>query len=93
MIGAQRLASGLSTDAAINLVNGVRTAASSYSRGRGVLIVPKADNLNPQKPACCRRRHSPALRPGRDRAHLRDLLNLLLQSNKNSYIGHTSVPR
>ncbi|WP_395714238.1 asparaginase domain-containing protein [Reyranella sp.] len=39
VIGAQRPASGLSTDAAINLVNGVRTAASPDSRGRGVLVL------------------------------------------------------
>lgn len=39
LIGAQRPASGLSTDAAINLVNGVRTAASPQSRGRGVLVL------------------------------------------------------
>ena len=39
VIGAQRPASGLSTDAAINLVNGVRTAASPDSRGRGVLVM------------------------------------------------------
>ena len=39
LIGSQRPASGLSTDAAINLVNGVRTAASPQSRGRGVLVL------------------------------------------------------
>ena len=39
LIGAQRPASGLSTDAAINLLNGVRTAASPDSRGRGVLVL------------------------------------------------------
>jgi L-asparaginase len=39
MIGSQRPASGLSTDAAINLLNGVRTAASPDSRGRGVLVL------------------------------------------------------
>jgi L-asparaginase len=39
VIGAQRPASGLSTDAAINLVNGVRTAADPQSRGRGVLVL------------------------------------------------------
>ena len=39
MIGSQRPASGLSTDAAINLVNGVRTAVSPDSRGRGVLLM------------------------------------------------------
>ena len=39
LIGSQRPASGLSTDAALNLVNGVRTAAAPDSRGRGVLVV------------------------------------------------------
>ncbi|MCX7366557.1 MAG: asparaginase [Alphaproteobacteria bacterium] len=39
MIGSQRPASGLSTDAAINLVNGVRTAMDPDSRGRGVLLM------------------------------------------------------
>jgi L-asparaginase len=39
MIGSQRPASGLSTDAAINLVNGVRAAADPASRGRGVLVL------------------------------------------------------
>jgi L-asparaginase len=39
MIGSQRPASGLSTDAAINLLNGVRVAAAPESRGRGVLLV------------------------------------------------------
>ena len=39
LIGAQRPASGLSTDAAINLLNGVRTAADPASRGRGVLVL------------------------------------------------------
>jgi L-asparaginase len=39
MIGSQRPASGISTDAAINLVNGVRTAADPASRGRGVLVL------------------------------------------------------
>ncbi len=39
LIGSQRPASGLSTDAAINLVNGIRTAASPESRGRGVLVL------------------------------------------------------
>jgi len=39
LIGAQRPASGLSTDAAINLVNGLRVAASPDSRGRGVLVM------------------------------------------------------
>ncbi|HSI02631.1 MAG TPA: asparaginase [Reyranella sp.] len=39
VIGAQRPASGLSTDAAINLLNGVRVAADPASRGRGVLVL------------------------------------------------------
>jgi L-asparaginase len=39
LIGSQRPASGLSTDAAINLVNGIRTAACPASRGRGVLVL------------------------------------------------------
>jgi len=39
LIGAQRPASGLSTDAAINLVNGLRVAGSPDSRGRGVLVM------------------------------------------------------
>jgi L-asparaginase len=39
VIGAQRPASGLSTDAAINLLNGVRVAADPASRGRGVLTM------------------------------------------------------
>lgn len=39
VIGSQRPASGLSTDAAMNLVNGVRTAADPASRGRGVLVL------------------------------------------------------
>lgn len=39
MIGSQRPASGLSSDAALNLVNGVRTAMDPDSRGRGVLLM------------------------------------------------------
>ena len=39
MIGSQRPASGISTDAAINLLNGVRVAADPASRGRGVLLM------------------------------------------------------
>ena len=39
LIGSQRPSSGLSTDAAINLVNGVRVAADPASRGRGVLVM------------------------------------------------------
>jgi L-asparaginase len=39
MVGAQRPASALSTDAAMNLVNGVRVAASEEARGLGVLVV------------------------------------------------------
>lgn len=37
--GSQRPLSGLSSDAAMNLVAAVRTAASPASRGRGVLVV------------------------------------------------------
>ena len=37
--GSQRPASGLSTDAAMNLVNAVRTAASPQARGMGVLLM------------------------------------------------------
>lgn len=37
--GAQRPASALSTDAGMNLVNAVRTAAAAASRGLGVLVV------------------------------------------------------
>jgi L-asparaginase len=39
VVGAQRPASALSTDAGMNLVNAVRTAASAESRGRGVLVL------------------------------------------------------
>lgn len=39
IVGSQRPLSGLSTDAAMNLVNAVRTAAHPASRGRGVLVV------------------------------------------------------
>ena len=39
VVGSQRPLSGLSTDAAMNLVNAVRTAANPASRGRGVLVV------------------------------------------------------
>lgn len=39
VVGSQRPLSGLSTDAAMNLVAAVRTAASPASRGRGVLVV------------------------------------------------------
>jgi L-asparaginase len=39
VVGSQRPLSGLSTDAAMNLVNAIRTAASPMSRGRGVLVV------------------------------------------------------
>jgi L-asparaginase len=39
MVGSQRPASALSSDAGMNLVNGVRTAASPDSRGKGVLVV------------------------------------------------------
>lgn len=39
IVGSQRPLSGLSTDARMNLVNAVRTAASPASVGRGVLVV------------------------------------------------------
>ena len=39
LVGAQRPASALSTDAALNLVNAVRVAASPDARGMGVLVV------------------------------------------------------
>jgi L-asparaginase len=39
VIGAQRPASALSTDAGLNLVNGVRVAASAEARGLGVLVL------------------------------------------------------
>jgi L-asparaginase len=38
LVGAQRPASALSTDAGLNLVNAVRTAASPQARGLGVLV-------------------------------------------------------
>lgn len=38
LVGAQRPASALSTDAGLNLVNAVRTAASPDARGMGVLV-------------------------------------------------------
>lgn len=39
LVGSQRPASGLSTDAGMNLVNAVRTAGHPDSRGRGVLVL------------------------------------------------------
>ena len=39
MVGSQRPASALSTDAGLNLVNAVRVAASPDARGLGVLVV------------------------------------------------------
>ena len=39
IVGSQRPASALSTDAGMNLVNAVRTAASPQARGRGVLVL------------------------------------------------------
>lgn len=39
VVGSQRPMSGLSTDAKLNLVNAVRTAASPASVGRGVLVL------------------------------------------------------
>ncbi len=38
VVGSQRPASALSTDAGLNLVNAVRTAASPQARGMGVLV-------------------------------------------------------
>lgn len=39
IVGAQRPASGISTDAAINLLNAARTAAAPASRGMGALLM------------------------------------------------------
>jgi L-asparaginase len=39
MVGAQRPASGLSTDAPMNLLNAIRVAASPEARGQGVLLL------------------------------------------------------
>ncbi|WP_375464517.1 asparaginase [uncultured Methylobacterium sp.] len=39
LVGAQRPISALSSDAGLNLVAAIRTAASPHSRGRGVLVV------------------------------------------------------
>jgi L-asparaginase len=39
LVGSQRPASALSTDAGMNLLNAVRTAASPAARGRGVLVL------------------------------------------------------
>ena len=39
IVGAQRPASGISTDAAINLVNAARTAATPAAKGMGALLV------------------------------------------------------
>jgi L-asparaginase len=39
VVGAQRPSSGLSSDAGMNLVNAIRTAASPEARGMGVLVV------------------------------------------------------
>ena len=39
LVGSQRPASALSTDAGLNLVNAVRTAASEQARGMGVLVL------------------------------------------------------
>ena len=39
IVGAQRPASGISTDAAINLLNAARAAAAPASRGMGVLLM------------------------------------------------------
>ena len=39
LVGAQRPATGLSTDAGLNLVNALRVAGSPASKGRGVLVM------------------------------------------------------
>ncbi len=39
VVGAQRPSSAISTDAALNLINGVRVAASPEARGLGVLVL------------------------------------------------------
>ncbi|ACL55347.1 asparaginase [Methylobacterium nodulans] len=39
LVGSQRPISALSSDAPLNLVNAIRTAAAPQSRGRGVLVV------------------------------------------------------
>ncbi|MFE1600777.1 asparaginase [Methylobacterium sp. ID0610] len=39
LVGSQRPMSALSSDAPLNLVNAIRTAAAPQSRGRGVLVV------------------------------------------------------
>lgn len=39
LVGSQRPMSGLSSDAPLNLVNAIRTAAAPQSRGRGVLVL------------------------------------------------------
>ena len=39
VVGAQRPSSAISTDAALNLINGVRVAASDEARGLGVLVL------------------------------------------------------
>ena len=39
LVGAQRPASGLGTDAGMNLVNALRVAGSPAARGKGVLVV------------------------------------------------------
>jgi L-asparaginase len=39
VVGSQRPASALSTDAGLNLLNGIRTAASPQARGMGVLVL------------------------------------------------------
>ena len=42
MVGAQRPSSALSTDAGLNLLNGIRTAASTGARGLGVLVAERS---------------------------------------------------
>jgi len=48
LVGAQRPASALSTDAGLNLVNAIRVAGSPDSRGRGVLVVLN-DEIHPAR--------------------------------------------
>ena len=48
IVGAQRPASALSTDAGLNLVNAIRVAADPASRGLGVLVVLN-DEIHPAR--------------------------------------------
>ena len=49
LVGSQRPLSALSTDAGLNLVNAVRTAASPGARGRGVLVVLNDEIQSPRE--------------------------------------------